>query len=81
MIVITDFMLDVMRLRGDELLVYAVIYNHCHGSKQRWELDKEYISKTLGLTEQAIDSIIDNLCEKDMVAFENSTTIYILDYE
>ena len=81
MIVICDFMLEDMRLRGDELLVYAIIYGFTQEPERRWLINREYISKKLGLTEQAIDAITDNLCEKDLIAFDNPRTVYVKEWE
>ena len=51
MIVITEFMIRKLHLRGDELLVYAIIFGLTHGVQQ-WHINYKYISKWLGLTKK-----------------------------
>jgi hypothetical protein len=70
MIVICDFMLKNLRLRGDELLVYAIIYGFTQEEERRWMIDTNYISEKLGLTEATIDAITDSLCDKDLIGFD-----------
>ena len=41
MIVICDFMLTTLRLRGDELLVYAIIFGFTQEPERRWEFNSE----------------------------------------
>lgn len=81
MIVICDFMLTTLRLRGDELLVYAIIFGFTQEPECRWKFNKDYISEKLGLTEAAIDAICDNLVEKDLIAFDNPHSVYVKDLE
>ena len=81
MIVICDFMLTTLRLRGDELLVYAIIFGFTQEPKCRWEFNSDYISKKLGLTEAAIDAICDSLVGKDLIAFDNPHSVYVKDWE
>ena len=81
MIVICDFMLDTLWLRGDELLVYAIIFGFTQAPERRWEFNKGYISKKLGLTEAAIDAICDSLVEKDLIAFDNPHSVYVKNWE
>lgn len=81
MIVICDFMLATLRLRGDELLVYAIIFGFTQEPERRWEFNTGYISKKLGLTEAAIDAICDSLAEKDLIAFDNPHSVYVKDWE
>ena len=81
MIVICDFMLTTLRLRGDELLVYAIIFGFTREPECRWKINRDYISKKLGLTEAAIDAICDSLVEKDLIAFDNPHSVYVKDWE
>ena len=81
MIVIYDFMLTTLRLRGDELLVYAIIFGFTREPECRWKINRDYISKKLGLTEAAIDAICDSLVEKDVIGFENPHSVYVKDWE
>ena len=81
MIGICDFMLTTLRLRGDELLVYAIIYGFTQEPGYRWKFNKGYISKKIGLTEDAIDAICDNLVERDLIAFDNPQSVYVKEWE
>ena len=81
MIVICDFMLTTLRLRGDELLVYAIIFGFTQEPERRLEYNTGYISKKLGLTEASIDAICDSLVEKDLIAFDNPHSVYVKDWE
>lgn len=81
MIAICDFMLNTLRLRGDELLVYAIIFGFTQEPEYRWKINRDYISKKLGLTEAAIDAICDSLVEKDLIAFDNPHSVYVKDWE
>lgn len=81
MLVICDFMLTTLRLRGDELLVYAIIFGFTQEPEYRWEFNQGYISKKLGLTDAAIDAICDSLVEKDLIAFDNPHSVYVKDWE
>ena len=81
MIVICDFMLKNLRLRGDELLVYAIIYGFTQEEERRWMINTNYISEKLGLTEATIDAITDSLCDKDLIGFDNPRTVYVKHWE
>jgi hypothetical protein len=81
MIVICDFMLTTLRLRGDELLVYAIIFGFTQEPECRWGFNTDYISKKLGLTEAAIDAICDSLVDKDLITFDNPHSVYVKDWE
>ena len=81
MITICDFMLDILRLRGDELLVYAIIWGFTQEEERRWTFNTNYISDKLGLTEAAIDAICDSLCDKDLIGFDNPRTVYVKHWE
>lgn len=81
MIVICDFMLTTLRLRGDELLVYAIIFGFTQEPERRWKFfNNDYISKKLGLTDAAIDAICDSLVGKDLIAFDNPHSVYVKDW-
>ena len=69
MIVICEFMLNKLKLRGDELLVYAIIYGFTHGI-QDWMVEFDYISDCLGLTGTAIKSILESLCNKGFIKYD-----------
>jgi hypothetical protein len=74
-------MLKNLRLRGDELLVYAIIYGFTQEEERRWMIDTNYISEKLGLTEATIDAITDSLCDKDLIGFDNPRTVYVKHWE
>lgn len=69
-------MLFKLKLRGDELLVYAIIFGFTHGN-QDWEIRYDYISQCLGLTHQEIQSILDCLCCKGLIIFNESGNVEI----
>jgi hypothetical protein len=75
MIVILDFMVTDLRLRGDHLLVFAIIYGFTQIPNSMWQLNYDYISKFLGLNETTIDGILDDLCDKDYIKFVNPGAI------
>lgn len=70
-------MVTNLRLRGDHLLLFAIIFGMVQWTGSEYILNYEYITRWLGLSEWAIDKILDDLCEKEYIKFTRPGHIII----
>lgn len=78
-ITIQDFMLD-LGLKGNELIVYAVIYGFSQDGKSRFCGSLSYLSKWTNATERSVINALQSLREKHLIDREETTVKGIKTY-
>ena len=66
-IVIQGWMRNDLNLKGNELLVYAVIYGFSQKENQWFEGSRQYLADWAGATRQGIDKNLKSLLEKGLI--------------
>lgn len=65
-IVIQNFMRD-LGLKGNELLIYAIIYGFSQDGESYFHGSLKYLSEWTGSTERTVQNCLDKLCERGLV--------------
>ena len=65
--VVHGWMRNRLALRGNELLIYAVLYGFTQDGVSEFRGTLEYISEFVGSTTRTTRSILNSLCEKGLV--------------
>lgn len=66
-IVIQKFMLDELHLKGNELIVYAIIYGFSQDGETRFKGSQEYIANWCGISVRQVRTILNTLEEKGLI--------------
>ena len=66
-IMIQGFMLNRLRLKGNELLIYACIYGFTQAEGQWFSGSIEYLTEWTGASRQTVISTLQNLCDKNLI--------------
>lgn len=66
-IVIQSFMVTDLKLKGNELMIYAIIYGFCQ-NEQRFSGSLQYLADWTNSTRQSVFSNLKKLCDKGMIA-------------
>lgn len=72
-IVIQGFMINELKLKGNELLVYAIIYGFSQDSEQRFTGSLQYLADWTNSTKQGIIKNLKSLIEKEFIQKETKT--------
>lgn len=70
---IQGWMVTELNLKGNELLVYALIYGFTQDGKNRYSVSINYISEWLSSTRQTVINTINSLEEKKLIIKEQET--------
>ena len=83
-ITIQEFMVKDLKLKGNELFVYAIIYGFCQDNDSSYYGGTKYIAEWLQISQRTVMSMIQNLINKNLIkqikAPDNSC-IYDIPYE
>ena len=67
-IIIPKWMREELDLRGNELLIYALIFDRSNAGKCWFNTKHKYFSEWCGCSRQSVISIINNLVNKELIA-------------
>lgn len=70
-IVIQGFMVNELKLKGNELLVYAIIYGFSQTEEQKFTGSLKYLSEWTGSTKQGVMKNLKSLVEKGLICKED----------
>lgn len=84
-IMIQGFMLNDLKLKGNELLIYAVIYGFTQDGKQRFNGGLQYLADWCNSSKRGITKCLDSLLEKKLILKEkekqtSQAKYYVSDY-
>lgn len=82
-ITITDFMVSDLKLKGNELIIFALIYGFSQDGTSDFHGSLSYIQKRTGLSRPTVVDILSKLTEKGLVEKQkkNSYCIYFTSQE
>ena len=66
-IVIQDWMISDLQLRGNELLTYALIYGFSQDGESEFKGSLKYISEFLGVSKRTVQRSVENLVDRGIV--------------
>lgn len=66
-IVLQSFMRSELNLKGNELMVYALIYGFCQDEENEFAGSVGYIAEWLGTSKQTVHTVLNKLIEKQLV--------------
>ena len=66
-IVIQDWMISDLQLKGNELLTYALIYGFSQDGESEFKGSLKYISEFLGVSKRTAQRSIENLVDRGIV--------------
>lgn len=66
-IVIQDWMISDLQLRGNELLTYALIYGFSQDGESEFKGSLKYISKFLGVSKSTAQRNLENLVNRGVI--------------
>ena len=66
-IVIQSFMVKDLGLKGNELLVYAIIYGFSQAEEQTFSGSRQYLAEWTNSTKQGIDKNLKSLLDKGLI--------------
>lgn len=69
-IVIQGFMVNDLKLKGNELLIYAIIYGFSQDEEQRFTGSLQYLSDWTNSTKQSVLNNLKSLIEKGLISKE-----------
>ena len=69
-IMISGWMIKELNLKGNELLVYAIIYGFSQDGINKYEGLRQYLADWCNSTKQGIDRALKNLIKKDLIIKE-----------
>lgn len=62
---ISGWMRNRLNLKGNELMVYAIIYGFSQDGESKYQGTRQYLSDLTGLSKDTVSRILRSLCEKD----------------
>ena len=68
---IQGWMIEDLKLGGNELIVYAVIYGFCRDGQNWYKLSQDYVAKWSGITTRGLRKILTSLKEKGLLKMRN----------
>ena len=69
-VVIQGFMCKELDLKGNELLVYALIHGFSQDGKSKFVGGRRYIAETFNISLPTVDKALQNLIERDLIIKE-----------
>lgn len=70
-IVIEDWMMNELNLKGNELLVYGLIHGFSQDGESSFRGSRKYISNTLNISLPTVDKALNNLVEHGLIIKES----------
>lgn len=64
---IQGWMINELRLKGNELIIYAIIYGFSQDGQSQFYGSYRYVAKALSITERSVQSVIGKLLEKGLI--------------
>ena len=64
---ISAFMIKDLKLKGNELLLYAIIYGFSQDGESNFSGSRNYLSEFLNVSKPTIDSALNSLCDKGLI--------------
>lgn len=61
------WMVNVLELKGNELLVYALIYGFSQDGKSSFSGSQDYIAEWLGATDRTVRNVLTSLVDKNLI--------------
>ena len=80
-VVILDWMCQDLKLSGNELLIYALIYGFCQDNSSYFFGSRNYIAKTFNISKPTVDKALKSLVEKNLIIKEEMITNNVLLYK
>lgn len=68
---IQGWMITDLKLTGNELITYAVIYGFCRDGQNWYKLSQEHVARWSGITTRGLRKILTNLKEKGLLKMRN----------
>ena len=72
-VTIQGWMVNQLKLTGNELMVYAIIYGFSQDNKSMYRGSIEYMSETAGISRQSVGGILKKLVEKGYITKHGKT--------
>ena len=81
-IAIQGWMLNKLNLKGNELIVYAVIYAFSQDDESRFAGSRRYLAEWCGCTLKTVDNALSSLVAKGLIAKHDKTIngVHLCDY-
>ena len=81
-IAIQGWMLNKLNLKGNELIVYAVIYGFSQDDESRFTGSRRYLAEWCGCTMKTVDNALSSLVAKGLIAKHDKTIngVHLCDY-
>ena len=70
-ITILGWMRNELHLKGNELLIYAIIYGFSQNENQKFTGSANYLAEWCGITRRAVMSCLKNLINKNIILKED----------
>ena len=71
---IQGWMIEDLKLGGNELIVYATIYGFCRDGQNWYRLSQDYVAKWAGITTRSLRRILTDLKDKGLLMMRNDGT-------
>ena len=65
--IIYDFMTEKLKLKGAQLLVYALVFGFCQNGRGAYDGSISYLAKRTGISKRSITNILKSLVEKQLL--------------
>ena len=65
--IIYDFMTEKLKLKGAQLLVYALVFGFCQNGRGVYDGSISYLAKRTGISKRSITNILKSLVEKQLL--------------
>ena len=81
-VAIQGWMLNKLNLKGNELIVYAVIYGFSQDDESRFTGSRRYLAEWCGCTLKTVDNALSSLVAKGLIAKHDKTIngVHLCDY-
>ena len=81
-VAIQGWMLNKLNLKGNELIVYAVIYGFSQDGESRFTGSRRYLAEWCGCTLKTVDNALSSLVAKGLIAKHDKTVngVHLCDY-
>lgn len=70
------FMIDLLKLSGSKLLIFALIYSFSNDGKSEFRGSREYISMSTGVSLRTVDTVLSELCKKGFIIRSDNHTLH-----
>lgn len=75
-VVIQGWMCNELNLKGNELLVFALIYGFCQDGESTFSGSRSYIAETFNISLPTVDKALDALKDKELLEVNKSSNNY-----